>query len=149
MQFLRTYFPADAEERIRRFAALGLDPKMPLREFWNLHSTWTLEIVEAGGVPPEVIPAAAAHHLLEDVNPGPIVAVDRRFTRSFGDNATFDRAEKLIIVLDKYDALRRRGGRTHDEAIAWLRDRVANNPHFRGDVELATLIADLDAVVRP
>jgi len=50
-QFLRTYFPADAAERVRRFAALGLDPDMTIREFWNLHSTWTLEIVEAGGVP--------------------------------------------------------------------------------------------------
>jgi hypothetical protein len=52
------------------------------------------------------------------------VASDRRFTRAFGDNAGFDRAEKLIILLDKYDALRRRGGRSHEQALAWLRERL-------------------------
>jgi hypothetical protein len=146
-EFLRTYFP-DSHERIRRFTALGLDPQMSVREFWNLHSSWTLELVEAGGVPPEVVVAAATHHLLDDVNPDRVVAHDRRFTRSCGDNAIFDRAEKLIILLDKHDALRRRGGRTHDQAIAWLRERVGNNARFRGDVEFLTLIADLDAALR-
>lgn len=148
-RFLRTHFATDADERIRRFAALGLDPGMPIREFWNLHSTWTLEIVEAGEVPPEAIAAAATHHMLEDINPERIVGPDLRFTRSFGDNESFDRAEKLVILLDKYDAVRRRGRRTHEQAIAWLRDRVDSNPHFRGDVQLTTLIADLDKVVLP
>jgi hypothetical protein len=147
-QFLRTHFPAEAAERIRRFAALGLDPGMTIRAFWNLHSTWTLEIVEAGGVPAEVVAAAATHHLLDNINPKEIVGADRRFTRSFGGNAMFDRAEKLIILLDKYDAIRRRGRRTHDQAIAWLADRIENNGHFRGDAELLTLITDLDVALR-
>lgn len=146
-EFLRTYFP-DADERSRCFAMLGLSPQMSMREFWNLHSSWTLQILEASGIPPEVIAAAATHHLLDDVNPASIVASDRRFTRSFGDNAGFDRAEKLIILLDKYDALRRRGGRNHDQAIAWLRDRVDSNARFRGDVEFSILIADLEAALR-
>ncbi len=146
-EFLSTYFP-DAAERIRRFSSLGLAPRMSIREFWNLHSSWTLQILEAGGVPPEVIAAAATHHLLDDVNPDRIVASDRRFSRPFGDNASFDRAEKLIILLDKYDALRRRGGRTHEQAIAWLRERVDNSMRFRGDVEFLTLIADLEAALR-
>jgi hypothetical protein len=143
-QFFVTYFPADGAERTRRFEALGLDPTLTLRQFWNLHSVWTLEIAEAGGVPPEAIAAAATHHLLDNVNPGAIVAEDRRFTRSFGDNAHFDRAEKLIIVLDKYDALLRRGGLTHEGAILWLRTRVESSSQFRGDAELSTLISDLD-----
>jgi hypothetical protein len=147
-QFLRTHFPIGADERIRRFAALGLNPGMTIREFWNLHSTWTLEIVEAGGVPPEVIAAAATHHLLDNINPNAIVGPDRRFTRSFGDNAAFDRAEKLIILLDKYDAVRRRGGLAHDQAIAWLRKRIESSLNFCPDAELLTLIADLDAALR-
>jgi hypothetical protein len=147
-KFLSTYFPDDAEERIRRFAALGLDPKMSVRQFWNLHSAWTLQVAEAGGVPAEAIAAAATHHLLDDVNPGAIVASDHTFTRSFGDNAAFDRAEKLIILLDKYDALRRRGRRTHEQAIAWLRERVASHSRFQADDEFSTLIEDLDAALR-
>jgi hypothetical protein len=147
-QFFVTYFPADAAERTRRFEALGLEPTLTMRQFWNLHSLWTLEIAEAGGLPPEVIAAAATHHLLDNVNPGAIVAEDRRFTRSFGDNPHFDRAEKLIILLDKYDALLRRGRHTHEAAILWLQTRVDNNPGFRGDVELSTLISDLDRALR-
>jgi hypothetical protein len=147
-QFFITYFPADAVERTRRFEALGLEPTLTMRQFWNLHSVWTLEITEAGGLPPEVIAAAATHHLLDNVNPGAIVAEDRRFTRSFGDNASFDRAEKLIILLDKYDALLRRSRHTHEAAILWLRTRVDQNPQFRGDAELSTLISDLDHALR-
>ena len=145
-QFLRTYFPRDADERIRRFAELGLDPALTIREFWNLHSTWTLEIAEAGGVPPEVVAAAATHHLLDDINPRAIVDTQNRFTCPSGDNPAFDRAEKLIILLDKYDAVRRRGRRQHPQAIAWLRSCVEKSHHFHGDAELLTLIADLDEV---
>jgi hypothetical protein len=147
-RFLKAYFPADAESRIARFAALGLDPSMSIRQFWNLHSAWTLSIVEAAGVPLEAVAAAATHHLLDDVNPEALVGPDHHFTRPFGANTTFDRTEKLVIVLDKYDAARRRGHLTHDQAIAWLRGRVHQSAHFRGDRELATLIADLDAVMR-
>lgn len=144
--FLRTYFPADAEHRIARFAALGVDPAMSIRQFWNLHSDWTLTITEGAGLPLEACAAAAAHHLIDEVNPRSIVDERNRFTRRFGANETFDRAEKLVIVLDKYDAALRRGGHTHDRAIAWLRDRIAKSDRFRDDAELARLVADVDEV---
>ena len=80
-------------------------------------------------------------------NHGAIVASDHTFTRAFGDNAAFDRAEKLIILLDKYDALRRRGKRTHEQAISWLRERVENHARFRADPEFSSLIQALDDAV--
>ncbi len=145
--FFQTHFATDAGERIRRFCALGLDPTMTMREFWNLHSGWTLAIVEAAGLPREAVAAAATHHLLDEVNPEAIVGADDRFTRHFGSNVRFDRAEKLVILLDKYDAVRRRGHRTHDEAIAWLADRIAKSARFHDDVEFRRLLADVDAVL--
>jgi hypothetical protein len=147
-RFLSTYFPGDAAERVARFVALGLDPSMSIREFWNQHGGWTLAIADAAGLPVECVAAAATHHLLENVNPGSIVDQDGRFTRNFGDNHAFDRAEKLVIVIDKYDALRRRGKRSHEQACAWLRERVAMNPRFRGDSTFETLIADVELVLR-
>lgn len=143
-RFFETFFPEDAKARHARFAALGLDPAMPIRAFWNLHGEWTLAIAESAGVPPEAVAAAATHHLLEDVNPQVIVGDDDRFTRAFGDNEAFDRAEKLVIVLDKYDALRRRAGRSHDEAIAWLRARLAKSARFHDDPVFARLVGDVD-----
>jgi hypothetical protein len=144
--FLRTYFPVDADHRIAAVGALGLDPAMSIRQFWNLHSGWTLSIAEAAGLPLEAVAAAASHHLLDEVNPRSIVGDDARFTRRFGGNAKFDRAEKLVIILDKYDAVRRRGGRSHQEAIAWLRDRIARSSRFRDDEEFSELVGVVDAV---
>jgi hypothetical protein len=147
-RFLKTYFPDDAEARVERFERLGLDPSMSIRAFWNLHSGWTLEIVEAAGVPPEAVAAAATHHFLDDINPEAVVGPDHHFTRAFGENTTFDRTEKLVILLDKYDAARRRGHLTHARAVAWLRERVRASARFHGDHELSVLISDLDEVVR-
>lgn len=147
-RFFQAYFPADAEARIARFRALGLDPGMTIRQLWNLHSGWTLAIGEDVGLPREAIAAAAAHHMLEDINPRSIVGEDLRFRGGFGGNTRFDRAEKLVIILDKYDASIRRGGRTHDEAIAWIRGRIAANPRFRDDREFLALVADVDRALR-
>jgi hypothetical protein len=146
--FFRTYFAADARERTARFRALGLDPDITMREFWNMHSAWTLHIIQAGGIPLEAVAAAATHHLLENVNPDSIVAHDGRFTRYFGENNRVDRPEKLVILLDKYDAARRRAGRSHEDAIHWLRTLIAHNAHFAGDQEFFSLIDDLNVVMR-
>ncbi len=145
-RFFELYFPADAARRARRFGALGLDARMTLREFWNLHSAWTLHIIQGDGVPLEAVPAAATHHILENVNPDSLIAEDGRFTKYFGKHASFERPEKLVILLDKYDAAVRRGRRTHDQAIAFLREVIANNHRFCGDHGFLELIDDLDQI---
>ena len=146
VRFIETHFP-DAPARLARFRALGLDPAMSMREFWNLHSGWTLAIVESAGVPEEAVVAAATHHLLDNVNPEAIVGDGDRFSREFGENVRFDRAEKLIILLDKYDAVRRRGHLPHAGAIAWLRERIAKSPRARGDAEIEALLSVVDEVL--
>lgn len=148
LQFLETFFPLDAPERAALLLEIGVRPESTMREFWNLHSKWTLQIISGSGVPPEAIPAAALHHMLEEMNPENIVGNDDRFTKYFGDNATFDRPEKTVIALDKYDAARRRGNKDHDGAIVLLRDRVKNNARFRDDQEFQQLIDDLEVILK-
>jgi hypothetical protein len=147
-RFFEVYFPADAAHRARRFGALGLDATMTMREFWNLHSAWTLHVLQGDGVPIEAVPAAATHHILENVNPDSLVANDGRFTEYFGKHASFERPEKLVILLDKYDAALRRGRCTHDQAIASLREVIARNHRFCGDHGFLELIQDLDEVMK-
>jgi hypothetical protein len=147
-QFFEVYFPADAADRARRFEALGLDAAMTMRKFWNLHSAWTLHILQGDGVPIEAVPAAATHHILENVNPDSLIAEDGRFTKYFGKHASFERSEKLVILLDKYDAALRRGHRTHDQTIALLREVIAKNQRFCGDHGFLELIGDLDEVMK-
>jgi hypothetical protein len=149
MRFFELYFPTDAAERARRFGGLGLDAAMTMRAFWNLHSAWTLHVLQGDGVPMEAVLAAATHHILENVNPDSLVAADGRFTRHFGEHARFERPEKLVILLDKYDAARRRGCCTHHQAIVSLRETIARNHRFSGDPGFLELIEDLDRVEGP
>jgi hypothetical protein len=143
-EFLLRYFPGDAERRADELRALGIPLAQTMRSFWNCHSAWTLEIIDHDGVPAEAVAAAATHHLLENVNPGKIVAPDGRFTRYFGENHGFDRPEKLVIVLDKYDAARRRTGSDHAGAVAFLRKLVGAHPRFGRDPDFQRLIDDVE-----
>lgn len=145
-EFFATYFSSDIERCLQLFHELGLDSAMPIRAFWNLHSQWTYELLKNSGVPAEAIPAAAAHHLLEHINPESMVADDGSFTQSFGANLAFDKPEKLVILLDKYDALRRRAQREHAAAIAWLRSLLATHTRFAHDVEFTSLLDVMDRV---
>jgi len=147
--FLSKYFPADVEDRVKIFESMGLDSQMIMRSFWNLHSQWTLEIISGDGIPAEAIAGAASHHIIDGVNPMNIIGEDKRFTRYFGENASFDRPEKLIIVLDKYDAFWRRSRKTKEEAIELLRKKVSESPIFAGDTQFQELIDDLSYVVLP
>lgn len=145
--FFGGHFSDDAADRISRFTALGLDAAMSMREFWNLHSVWTLEILRGDGVPAQAVAAAATHHLLENVNPHAMFVSDERLHKYLDDSSTFARPEKLIILLDKYDAARRRGRRTHSEAITWLRALIEGHPRFYRDHGFFSLIDGLDAVI--
>jgi hypothetical protein len=147
-QFFTTYFPADSAQRLHRFQSLGLDAQMSMRAFWNHHTNWTFDIVRDGGVPMEAVAAAATHHLLDNINPEAIVGADGNFSIDFGDNVGFDRAEKLVILLDKYDAVIRRGHRNHTSAVSWLRELLNRHPRFATDTEFSVLLNDLDVALR-
>jgi len=148
VQFMSRYFPKDAERRLTTIETIkNVNRGMTMREFYNLHPEWTLEIISGDGVPLEAIAAAAAHHALEGVNPQDIIGQDGRFTKYFGENVSFDRAEKLIILLDKYDAFRRRGKKGHKEAIELVREKIRSNSDFAEDTEFEELLDNLDAII--
>ncbi len=146
-EFFQMYFASDHGDRVKMFQQMGLDVNMTMREFWNMHSQWTLDIISGDGIPPEAIAGAASHHILDGINPMNIIGADQRFTRYFGENTSFDKPEKLIIILDKYDAYWRRGGKTKEEAIELLKKRIAENPVFAGDSQFRELINGLSVVV--
>ncbi len=146
-KFIRSNFFKDADNRLATFKELGVEGNISMRDFYNLHSRWTLEIISGDGVPLEAVAAAATHHLLEGVNPEEIVGKDKRFTRYFGGNVLFDRPEQLIIILDKYDAARRRGRLSHKKAIELVRKKIESNPNFAGDREFSGLLDNLDAMI--
>ncbi len=137
--FIKEYFQ-DADERLSTFKSLGLDPEMSMRSFWDLHVFWTLEIIGGDGVPPEAVIAAAVHHFVQGLNPQGMVGDDGRFKSEFGANRSFSRVEKLIILLDQYDAFRRRGRMNNERAIIAVRGYVGRSGKFANDAEFAELI---------
>src|SRR3989338_7278709 len=145
--FINDNFPEDADDKLKTPQEMGVSGGMTMREFYNLHSKWTLEIISGDGVPPGAVAAAANHPMPGGINPEEIVGKDGRFTKYFGDNVSFDRAEKLIILLDKYDAYRRRGKKSHKEAIELVRYKIKSNPNFADDREFEELVDNLDAML--
>lgn len=153
-QYVEKYFPGDYEKRREELNDMGLklEPEiriseLTMRQFWNLHAQWTLDIISGDGVPNEAVAAAAVHHLIEGVNPDNLVDKEGKFTKYFSENAYFDRAEKLVIILDKYNAARRRGGQKHQEAMVWVRNLINKNPRFTDDPEFEELLDNLDAMI--
>ncbi|OGN03749.1 MAG: hypothetical protein A2655_04340 [Candidatus Yanofskybacteria bacterium RIFCSPHIGHO2_01_FULL_43_42] len=146
-ELINDNFSEDATDRLSILEEIKISRNMTMREFYNFHPRWTLEIISGDGLPPEAVAAAATHHMLEGVNPEEIVGKDGRFTKYFGDNVFFDRAEKLIILLDKYDAFRRRGKKEHKEAIELVRNKIRSNPNFAEDGEFEELLNNLDAMI--
>lgn len=145
--FVEEHFPDASQRIIEELAELGVHGNLTLRQFWNLHSRWTFDILETSNLPVEAVAAAATHHLLEHANPGELVDENDRFTRDFGSNIAFDRPEKLVILLDKYDAVRRRGHRDHAGAMAWLRELINAHPRFGEDEEFRELLDVLESAL--
>lgn len=145
--FFIMYFPDTAEQKTAMFQEMGLDSTMPMRSFWNLHSLWTLQIISGDGVPVEAIAGAAIHHIIEGVNPDNILGLNSKFNKYFGENASLDRPEKLIIILDQFYAFFRRSGMAKEDAIEAVRTKINNNESFHGDAQFQILLDDLLRVV--
>jgi hypothetical protein len=137
--------PDDKRAVINGIHASGRNLTTSLGNFYNLHAQWTFDILTSAQEAPEVAAAAALHHTLEDINPRHILSKDGIIKTT---GKPFGRVEKMVILLDKYDARLRRGGVTHEVAIEYLRDRVATNKRFATDTEFYELIAEMDVALR-
>lgn len=142
--FIYDHFFKDAKKRIALMESIGLDLNTPMRTFWNMHTQWTLDIIKGDGVPPEAVAGAATHHILEGINPDHIVGEHEEISERYGHGLRFNRVEKLIILIDKYDAVRFRGKRSHQDAIDFVRNAVHRNLHYEHDGEFNELIDDMD-----
>lgn len=145
--FLNKYFSSHGKE-MEIFTSMGLDPdKLTMRDFYNLHSTWTLEIITGDGIPEETVPAAACHHHLRGDNPGNILDSHDRYRKKFGKNFSYNKPEKLVNILDLYDAYRKRSGKSHEETIKILHEIIGTvqDSRYAHDPEFIEIIDDLEA----
>lgn len=87
---------------------------MSMLDFHNKHTSWTLEILNKfpGFFDQEIKRIAASHHLYRGINPAEIKIDDVPNDTKY---SIF-----LLMAMDSYQAFRKRGGLTHEEACKSL-----------------------------
>ncbi|MDO8598908.1 MAG: hypothetical protein Q7S02_02270 [bacterium] len=151
-EYLEHFFPDRRDAMTTALETMDVRTTVSMRTFWNLHAGWTLGLVRDSGLPTEVALTAATHHLLEGVNPDGIVDIEGSF-HDPNVQRPVDQREMFVILLDKYDASRRRGKKTHEQAIAYLKDVVSRSSILIEIPRLSTVfrscVNDLDLALRP
>ena len=102
-----------------------ISPDTKLIDMWSAHAYWTYDILTLAGMDRRLIEIASSHHLLEGHDPAGL-GVDG----AFESQATLELVDKYqahrirLIIVDKYQAFVKRGGKTHEEAVAILRQNI-------------------------
>ena len=118
-EFIEQFMPDEAERLIADLNSIdGLSDEMTMREFWNAHVYWSYDLIKNSDLSDASKRAAASHHILEGNFPPEVIEETGRVT---GTDGYIGAPEAWVMMLDKYDAQRRRARATHDEAIDWLK----------------------------
>jgi hypothetical protein len=140
-------FPEQEAEQIKEnLLSCRIDPDSTMRQFWDMHAQWTHDILEhfPEGLSRRTRVIAASHHFDHGINPYglpeseiPVQSVSIGLIEDYADALQ----ERVLIAVDQYEANIRRGGSSHEKAIAWVRENLARSEKFKGD-ELIPLICD-------
>jgi hypothetical protein len=142
-----------SKQGINLLKQMRLDPNMTMRDFYDIHSKWSGDIVGSDpAVPREAVVAAELHHLFENVPHLRGKISDKgEYENPYMPNKVIDRADLLVIFIDKYDAWRFRRKLSHADTMLELRKVVAGytgpysaNPEFKRVTEY--LLREIDTV---
>ncbi len=146
-EFIETYIAPEKKEACRKtLLKIGFPPpdKTTMTDFWNAHGKWMWEILKNDSlIPKEFTPGAIFHQILERVNED--LLDGERLKGDFGGNDKFDRAEMLVILIDKYNACHNRSKIPHSKTIEILKIQVAKSA-YAGNEKFLHLINLLDEV---
>lgn len=142
-EILKTAYKENWEEKLKILQELYDDKNFgekKLIDFHNLHTYASVKHLEAikekTGLNQKVIDMVARHHILDGVKIG-------KNSESNG-NPTLSFANKILIMIDKYDARRTRGKVSHQEAIKWLKEKIGQT-EYAHDEEFSAIIESIDA----
>ncbi len=147
--FLAKHFSPDTVSSWKQFAARhDFDDDLTLRQFWDLHTHWTFDLLNQSdaGIPREAIPGAVLHHALRGIDTEQLLDENTgELQGDFGRVKRFGQPEKLVILLDLYDAYRNRGAQgksrpSHADTMAYLQDMVEKNKTYAHDADFAELL---------
>ncbi len=140
----------DVEDFLHHLEGIGVSSTTTMREFWNLHGVWTHDILEnnlCDGIDGETRVIAGSHHIAEGINPYhvpdsqiPLGAVEIGAMENYLDILE----ERSLIVIDKYQANRRRSGTTHEQAMQTVRTLIENK--FDHDPIMQFILTAIDSL---
>ena len=121
-RFLGEHFADEREVFGGHLAEIGISDEMSMRDFFNLHAEWSYDLIkDETEISDEAKVMAALHHILEGVNPDGLVDLSNDELRIPSRDRAIGEGELWVLLLDKYQAGLRRGQKTQQESIAWLR----------------------------
>ena len=134
---LQASFPSEKEKMIANLKKVEVTSGMSMREFWDKHASWTKTILDKHThlFDKETRIVAASHHLDRGVNPYEIDIKDVGQVTNELKYSIF-----LLMAVDKYQALIRRGKKNHEDAVKELR-RILGQ--YEGDVMMDTIITTI------
>ena len=135
----RTNFSAeDAASILERLGSCGLRATDTMRAFWDRHGYWTHDILEADAedIPARARVIAGSHHVDRGIDP-----------YEFSSDEYVDLLEqRILIAVDKYQAVLARSQKTHGEAMEII-TRILSSK-YEGDVIMNHVLRVVDHVGR-
>lgn len=142
---IRMAFGGKADGMISTLGFAGVEPSMTMREFYDLHASWTKEILEANsdGVSERVRIIAATHHIDRGINPYDIPEEEVPMeSLAIGAAEYYIEAfeKRILMAVDKYQAAVRRSGADHEKAISVVKN-ILGKKYANDEIMLAVLDA--------
>jgi hypothetical protein len=128
----------DAESMLEHLRSCGLRSHDTMRAFWDRHGYWTHDILEAdsAGIPVRARVIAGSHHVDRGIDP-----------YEFSSDEYVDMLEnRILIAVDKYQAVVARSQKTHSDAIETVRGLLS--PNYENDVIMNDVLKVVDEVGR-
>ena len=113
------------EKLLADLLAAGIAPDQPMLDVWRRHAQWTYDILKPtvnGDIDEKTLYIAASHHLLENENPAGLNLMDVPTEAHILEVLEMS---ELLAAVDKYQALRERGGLKHEDALTQLEKTVS------------------------
>ncbi len=97
----------------RNKTTIKIDEKSLMKDFWSAHVYWTHDLLREQNFSEEIIAITSAHH-----------EIDGHFPNKEKEGKNFLYSKLLLMLLDKFQAFLRRGGKSPAQAIIILREMV-------------------------
>jgi hypothetical protein len=148
---VRANFGSEADVMLDNLAACGVRSEISMRHFWDLHGYWTKDILESDAkeLSSRTKLIAGSHHITRGINPYNVpdqdIPDEARMVGALEDYIDIVE-ERALVAIDQYQANIRRAGATHEKAMEWVRQNIAQK--FNNDSIMRLVLNGLDELGR-